>query len=68
MSEVYERITKIQNETIHNKISEKQTVGQHDDGQHCNSKCNIEQKRIEKGNTHIFADAVKCFDKLGLQD
>ena len=29
----------------------------------------IEQRRIEKRNTHIFfADAVTCFDKLWLQD
>ena len=29
----------------------------------------IEQRRIEKSNTYIFfEDAVKCFDKLWLQD
>ena len=29
----------------------------------------IEQRRIEKNNAYIFfADAVKCFDKLWLQD
>ena len=29
----------------------------------------IEQRRIEKSSTYIFfADAVKCFDKLWLQD
>ena len=72
VSKVYEKVKKTQNETKHNKMSEMQTAGKNQRSTMDNIvivSAIIEQRRIEKSNTYIFfADAVKCFDKLWLQD
>ena len=63
---------KTQNETKHNKMSEMQTAGKKQRSTMNNIvivSTIIEQRRIEERNTYVFfADAVKCFDKLWLQD
>ena len=66
------KIKKKHNKTKHNRISEMQTTGKKQRSTIDNiviiSEI-IEQRRIEKRNTFVFfADAVKCFDKLQLQD
>ena len=72
VSKVYKKIKKAQNEIIHNKMSEMQTAGKKQRSTMENIvivSAITEQRRIEKRNTYIFfADAVKCFDKLWLQD
>ena len=69
---VYEKVKKTQNETKHNKMSEMQTADKKQRSTMDNIvivSAIIEQRRIEKSNTYMFfADAVKCFDKLWLQD
>ena len=61
-----------QNKSIHKKMSEMQTAGKKQRLTMVNIvmvSIIIEQRRIEKKKTYIFfADAVKCFDKLWLQD
>ena len=69
---MYEKVKKTQNETKHNKMSEMQTAGKKQRSIMDNIvivSAIIEQRRIEKSSTYIFfEDAVKCFDKLWLQD
>ena len=62
MSKVYEKITKIQNKTIHNKLSEMQAAGQHDNVHHCNNKCNHwAEKNREKKHANIFCRCSTVF-------
>ena len=70
VSKVYEKVKKKQNKK-HNKMSEMQTAGKKRSTMDNTVIVSAitEQRRIETGNTCIFfADAVKCFDKLWLQD
>ena len=71
VSKVYEKIQKTQNETKHNKMSEMQTSGKKQrltmDNIIIVSEI-IEQRKIEKKKHVFFADGVKCFGKLWLQD
>ena len=61
-----------QNETKHNTMSEMQITGKKQRSTIDNTVIAgviIEQRRIEKNNTCVFfADPLKCFDKLWLQD
>ena len=69
---VYEKVKKTQNETKHNKMSEMQTADKKQRSTMDNIvivSAIIDQRRIEKSKTYMFfADTVKCFDQLWLQD
>ena len=72
MPKVYEKIKKTQNKTKHNTTPETQTASKKQRSTTDNIvivNAIIEKRRIEKRNTYVFfADAVKCFNKLWLQD
>ena len=71
VSTVYERVKKTQNEKIHKNMNQMQCAGrtQRSTMDNIIMTAIIEKRRTERTDTYLFfADAVKCFDKLWLND
>ena len=72
VAKVYEKVKKRQNEKIRSKMSQMQTAGRKQRSTMDNIlivSSIIEKRRQETQFTYLMcADAVKCFDKLWLND